>query len=109
MKSVNDDSIEAALNFLRDASKPMAEARARAKYLEQKRKSLKAAAFIEADAKTIADKEAHAYTDSEYLACLEEYKAAVYDSELLTNQMKAAELRIEVWRTLNANSRRGHV
>lgn len=109
METVNDTSIEAALNFLRDSSKPMAEARALAKYLEQKRKSLKAAAFLEAPSGPIAERESHAYTDSDYLQCLEDYRDAVYQSELLTNQMKAAELRIEVWRTLNANSRRGHL
>lgn len=109
MKSVTDDSIEAALNFIRDNSRPMADARSRAKFLEQKRKSLKAAAYLEADGKTIADRESAAYTDPEYLKCIEDYRQAVYDSELLTVQMRAAELRIEVWRTVNANNRRGNL
>jgi len=109
MQSVTDSSIEAALNFIRDQSRPLADARALAKYLEQKRKSLKAAAYLESDGKTVSDKESAAYTDADYLQCLEDYKDAVYQAELLTNQMKAAELRIEVWRSLNANSRRGHL
>lgn len=109
MKSVTDDSIEAALNFIRDQSEPLAQARSRMKYLEQKRKSLKAAAFLEVDGGTIAEKEAKAYTDADYLQCVEDYKDAAYQAELLTNQIKGAELRIEVWRTLEASSRRGHL
>ena len=109
MKTVNDESIEAALNFLRDTSKDVANAKAMAKYLEQKRKSLKAAAFLEAQGQNIAERESKAYRDDAYLQCIEDYKSAVYDFELLENQRRAAELRIEVWRTINANNRRGNI
>lgn len=109
MQSVSDESIERALNFMRDSSKPLADAKARMKYLEQKRKTLKAVAFLDATGSNIAEREAKAYTAPEYRECLEEYRQAVYDAELLTNEFRAAELRIEVWRSLNANSRRGHV
>lgn len=109
MKSVNDESIERALNYLRDSSKLYADAKARMKFLEQKRKSLKAAAFIEAQGGNVAERESKAYMDTDYLACLDQYKQAVYDAELLAAERTAAELRIEVWRTLNANSRRGNI
>lgn len=108
MKSVNDSSIEAALNFLRDTSEPLADARARAKFLEQKRKTLKAEGFLDATG-NISERESVAYTQPNYVKCLDEYKTAVYDAELLANQRLAAELRIEVWRTLNANQRRGNI
>lgn len=109
MQSVNDKSIEDALNFLRDSSKPLADWKARAKFLEQKRKSLKASAFLEANGTNIAERESKAYTNSAYLQCLDDYKEAIYEYEILENRRKAAELRIEVWRTLAANSRRGHL
>lgn len=109
MNTIDDESVEKALNFIRDRAEALADARARARFLEQKRKSLKAAAYLEADGKTINEKESVAYTDSEYLQCLDDYKQAVYDAELLATQMKAAELRIEVWRSLNARAGRGHL
>lgn len=109
MKTITDESIESALNFLRDSSKSLADWKARFKYLEQKRKSLKAAAFLEADGANVAEREAKAYRDEDYLKCLDEYKEAVYEYEILENQRRAAELRIEVWRTVNANQRRGNI
>jgi len=109
MKSVTEESIEAALNFLRDSSGPLADWKSRAKYLEQKRKSLKAAAFIEADGANIPERESRAYINSAYLKCLDDYKEAIYEFEILENQRRAAELRIEVWRTLAANMRRGNI
>jgi len=109
VKSVTDESIEAALNFLRDSSKPLADWKSRAKYLEQERKSLKAAAFLEAEGGTVMERESKAYIDSAYHACLDRYKEAIYEFEILENQRKAAEQRIEVWRTLAANQRRGNI
>lgn len=109
MQSVNDESIERALNYLRDSSKQYADAKARMKFLEQKRKSLKAAAFLEAQGSNVAERESKAYMDSEYLDCLNDYKQAVYDAELMSAERSAAELRIEVWRSLSANNRRGNI
>ena len=109
MKSVDDDSIESALNFLRDSSKPLADWKSRAKYLEQKRKTLKAAAFLEADGANVAERESKAYCDTDYRNCLEEYREAVYEYEILENQRRAAELRIEVWRSLSASKRVGNI
>lgn len=109
MKTVTDESIESALNFLRDSSKALADWKARFKYLEQKRKTLKASAFLEAEGANVAERESAAYVDGEYLKCLDEYKEAVYEYEVLENQRRAAELRVEVWRTLAANQRRGNI
>lgn len=109
MKTITDESIEQALNFLRDSAKPMADWKSRMKFLEQKRKTKKATAFLESEGANIAERESRAYTEADYLQCLEDYKEAVYEYEVLENQRRAAELRVEVWRTLAANQRRGNI
>ena len=97
--------LEKALNFIRDKAGELAEAKANRVYLEQFRKSKKAILFQESDAKTIADKENYAYAHDEYLDLLLGLKEAVETEELLKYQMRAAELKIDVWRSRNANTR----
>ena len=100
--------LEKALNFIRDKAKELAEAKANRVYLEQFRKSKKAILFQESDAKTIADKENYAYAHPEYLQLLLGLKYAVESEELLKHQMEAARLKIDVWRSRNANARFEH-
>jgi hypothetical protein len=102
---MNDELLERALNFIRDKSKELAEAKANRVYLEQFRKSKKAMLFSESTEKTIQAKESYAYAHPEYLELLEGLKEAVYHEESLKFQMKAAELKVEVWRSKNANIR----
>jgi len=105
---IKEINIEKALDFLRDTSEAHANAKALVKYLEQKRKTVKAIHFIDATG-TIQAREAEAYTADEYKQLLDDYKTAVYDEQLLINQRKAAELKVEVWRSQNANMRRGNI
>lgn len=104
----NDDGVGTALRYLAETDEPAANARAMAKYLEQKRKTIKAVGFMKASG-TMAEREARSYTTNEYLQFLEDYKAAVYDDELYKNKRKRAELTVEVWRSKNANRRAGNV
>jgi len=99
---------EKALEFLATTDEEFARARANVKYLEHKRKTIKATQFLEATG-TIQQKESIAYDSQEMRDHLEEYKNAVYDEQILVSKRKSAELAIEVWRSKNANRRTGNI
>jgi hypothetical protein len=100
-----DENLEKALCFIRDKAGELAEAKANRVYLEQFRKSKKAILFSQSTAKTIAEKENEAYSHPEYLEVLDGLRTAVEIEEKLKFQMIAAQLKIEVWRSKNANNR----
>ena len=96
--------IEKALEFMRDNSKPLAEAKAQRVYLEQFRKSKKAILVQEVKG-TIQERDAYAYAHPEYLALLEGLREAVEEEEKLRWLMVAAQAKVEVWRSQQANNR----
>ena len=68
------------------------------------------AQLVYLDAKgTVAERTAKADTSAVVLAAWEEHHNAVADYATLQTQLKAAELRIEVWRSQSANQRRGNI
>lgn len=101
---------ELALNFIRDNAKKYAEAKANRVYLEQFRKSKKAILFAACpvnpgDKVTVADREAYAYSHQEYIELLNGLQIAIEQEEALKWQITAAQLKVEVWRTQQANNR----
>lgn len=103
---IEDQSIQRALDWLRDNAQAIADAKGERTYCHEKRKSLKAILFNEAEG-TIADRENFAYSHEIYLEHLEKYKAAVIEDEKFRIMVKAAEIKIDVWRTQQVNIRRG--
>ena len=61
--------------------------------------------MLQSDEKTQAGKEAYAYAHDEYIALLDGLKVAIEVEETVKWQMIAAQARIEVWRTQQANNR----
>lgn len=103
-----DELIERPLNFIRDKAPEYAEAKANRVYLEQFRKSKKAMLMLEAEkdgVKTVAAQEAYAYAHDDYLELLLGLQAAVQREEYLALQIRAAQLKIELFRTEQANNR----
>ncbi len=82
-----------------------AEAKATRIYLEEYRKSLKAILMQRHQGMPIAAQEREAYAHQEYLDHLKAMQIAVQEEELLRWHMVAAQARIEVWRSQNANNR----
>lgn len=102
---IGNDEVEKALDFLRDNAKDIAEARANRIYLEQFRKSKKAMLQSQSKASSVAAAEIEAYANKEYLELLDALKIAVFEDERLRFLSAAAEAKIEVWRTQQANLR----
>lgn len=101
-------SVEHTLHFLRDKSAEFAKAKADRVYLEQFRKSKKAMLIVEAEKegiKTAQARESYAYANEEYIQLLNGLRIAVEAEERIKLQVESARLRIEIWRTQQANNR----
>jgi hypothetical protein len=97
-----------AVDFLLKNANLFSKAKSERIYLEEFRKSKKALLMQEAflaGVDTMAGQERDAYARSEYRELLEGLKAAVEVEESLKWKMTAAQLRVEIWRTTQANNR----
>lgn len=108
MTETSEINIFRALDFIRDQAPAMAQAKANRVMLEEMRKSKKAILMRQAEqdgVKTVAAQEVQAYAHPEYLALLEGLKVAVEEEERLRWLMVAAQLKCEVWRSLESSKR----
>ena len=95
-----------AVNTIYKTGQLYAHAKASRVYLEQYRKSKKAMLIQEAPKGTMLEKESFAYAHPDYLELLEGLKEAVELEQAYYFELKAAELRVETWRTTQANMRK---
>jgi hypothetical protein len=105
MEEINPN---AAVDFLLKNANLFAKAKSERIYLEEFRKSKKALLMQEAfcaGVDTMAGQERDAYARSEYRELLEGLNAAVEQEKALKWKMTAAQLRVEIWRTTQANNR----
>ena len=104
---ITQDTAEAAADFIKDHAGRFAKAKANRVQLEEFRKTQKAILFMQAPQGSVADRESYAYAHAEYGKVLDGLKVAVEEEEKLRYLMKAAELKIDIWRTQAANERKG--
>lgn len=102
---VTEEQVQHALDYLRDSASAAAEAKAERIFCDEYRKSLKAMLMQESGEKAINAQERDAYADGRYTAHLEKLKKAVYEDEFNRARRVAAEMKIEAWRTQQANIR----
>jgi hypothetical protein len=105
MEEINPNQ---AVDFLLKNAGLFAKAKAERIYLEEFRKSKKALLMQEAflaGVETMAGQERDAYARTEYRELLEGLKAAVEVEEKLKFQLIGAQLRVDIWRTNQANNR----
>ncbi len=106
---ISNEDVEKALEYLAHSAKPHAEWKSRMKWLEHKRKSVKSTVSLRQKGKSQAENSTKAEASPEYNQVLDEYKESVMEFTLIDSYRKAAELKIEIWRSLNANNRKGHL
>lgn len=94
-----------AVDYLLTTAPRYAAAKAKRVQLEEFRKSKKAILMQQSDGKTIADREAFAYSHADYIELLNGLESAVEAEELFRWKMKAAELQVEIWRSQEASNR----
>ena len=105
---LDQEGVEAALDYLATSAKEYAEAKGRRVWLEERRKIVKAAAFSQAEG-TAGERESTAYTSGDYKTCIDELRDAVVAEETMRAYRIAAEARIEVWRSLESSRRAANV
>ena len=106
---IQDSEVSKALDWLRDKADEDAQAKAERLYLEHYLKTVLAQEQSKAEATSVAAAEVEARQSTAYRAALENYKTAVYNDEKRRFLRSAAETKIEVWRTEQANMRRGNI
>lgn len=107
--NITDDRIEQALKKMAATDASHAACKGEVERLHLVKKTIEASAYLDAPKGTVAEKEAYVYTTPEYKAHCDEYKQAVLEYQRLTNERERERLIIEVWRTVNANQRRGNI
>ena len=109
MSFITDEQVEKALNFIRDAAPEYGRLRGLAKFLDHERKIIRSQMILESDAKTAVMKEADAECSAEYRKCCDDIRDCETELGTILTHIKAAELKVEVWRSLNARQRSGHL
>ena len=102
------ESIEHTLEFIRAKAKELGDAYSQREYLKEFRKSKKAMLINEAELnglKGAQARECYAYAHDDYVELLEGLKVANARECELRLLIKAAELRIEVWRSQGARQK----
>ena len=107
---ITEEEIEKCLDFKRDMAVSIAQAMHDRVQLENFKKSKLAILFFEAPGHfKIGEKEHWAYAHKEYQEVIKGLAAAVQEHERLRQLISAADAKIEVWRTIQANHRAGVV
>jgi hypothetical protein len=108
MSDASEINIFKALDWIRDNAQEMAQAKATRVQLEEFRKSKKALLMRDAEKTGInsaVGQEREAYAHPEYIRLLDDLKIAVEVEERMRWMMVAAQLKIEVWRSLESSRR----
>ena len=93
------------IDFILENAGKFSQAKGELAQLECFKSSLKAIMMQKSGEQTIGAQEREAYAHSEMIALLDGLKAAVEIEEKLKWDITAAELRVEIWRTEQANNR----
>jgi hypothetical protein len=94
-----------AVDYIIANAKKFAKAKAERTYIEHYRKSLKGILMKRSMETAIGAQEREAYAHPEMVQLLEGLRAAVEIEEKLKWDITAAEMRVEIWRTEQANNR----
>jgi hypothetical protein len=94
-----------AVDYIIRNGKTFAEAKAKRIYIEEYRKSLKAILMGRSLESAVNAQERDAYSHPDYIALLDGLREAVEIEEKLKWDLIAAQARIEIWRTEQANNR----
>ena len=102
---ITDEDIEKVIIYLRDNAIKSAKCKAERLYLEDYCRVLKSNIMREHLSDSVAAQERDAYADERYSDHLLALKIAIEEDEKMTFLRKAAEAKLEAWRTMCSNNR----
>ena len=102
---VSNNDLQKALDYLRDSAEDMGRAKARAVRAGHMMKHIEALAFKASDATSNDKRQADARTSEAYVSAIDEDAIAAGELEKLKAYREAAALKIEAWRSEQANYR----
>jgi predicted Fe-S protein YdhL (DUF1289 family) len=102
---IDEEDIDKALHWLVKNADAAARARAERVYVDEYRKHLKARLMKACGEETAAAQEREAYASQQYADHLKVLRDAVQEDERFRWLTTAAEAKIEVWRSEQANAR----
>jgi hypothetical protein len=102
---VSDESVEKALDYLRDTAEEAAKVRAERLYLDDYSRVLRATVMAEHLAEPVNAQERYAYNDIRYRNHLEALKIAIFQDEKARFLREAADAKIRAWQTMKATLR----
>lgn len=105
---LDDDRVEQALSLLASTDTKHAILSGEVKRLEEELKRVKARVFLESVG-TVAERENKAVSSDLYGLAIEEYVRVWKDWKVMGNEREKNQLVIEVWRSLQANRRKGNL
>lgn len=105
---VTEPEVSRALKYLAETDEPCAKAHAYFNAVEHHLKVIKATEYLSADG-TNGEREQKAIASQNYREHLARIEESHADLMVMVNKRKRAELTVEVWRSVNANKRRGNV
>ena len=94
-----------AVDYIIENAGKFAAAKANRVWIEEYRKSKKALLMKDSKEKTNAAQERDAYAHPEYVALLDGLRVAIEFEETLKWEIVAAQARIDIWRSEQANNR----
>lgn len=102
---IDEKDIERAVYWLAQNAQHIAEARAEMIFADEYKKSLRAVLMAESNETAANAREQFAYAHPKYIAHLNEIKRTVLNYEKMRAMREAATMKIEAWRSMNANYR----
>ena len=102
---LSDDEIDKAVDYLRNTAEITARHKAERVYAEEYKKTLKAILMKQFTDLPISAQEREAYAHNDYKKHLKALKEAVFLDEKMKFLRVSAEVKIEAWRTQQANIR----
>jgi len=96
---ITEQDVEEALDYLRDSAQEYSQWRALERYYEHKLKRIESIEFVNVDKGAVEFKRMVARASENYGQCLEDYKDAKYNSELLSAKRMGAQLTISYYQT----------
>lgn len=103
---ITEKEVEAANDYIRDNAPKYAKAKSERVYLQEFRKSKLAILYNTQKDGTDKAKDSYAHAHPEYLEVIEGIRSAVEEEETINWRMKAAQEKVDIWRTQQANNRR---